>query len=48
MSWSEVYEGPFEGVLDREQVPNQDQFYVSLSSDRLRSASNAFFISGRE
>lgn len=37
-----------EGVLDRHQVPDADRFYVSLSSNRLRSASNAFFVTGRE
>ena len=37
-----------EGVLDRHQVPDADRFYASLASDRLRSASNAFFVTGRE
>lgn len=35
-------------VLDRHQVPDEDHFYISLASDRLRSASNAFFVTGRE
>ena len=35
-----------EGVLDRHQVPNEDRFYVSLVSDHLRSALNAFFVTG--
>ena len=37
-----------EGVLDRYRVPDEDRFYISLSSDRLRSASNAFFLTGWE
>lgn len=40
--------GAVEGVLDRYQVPNADRFYVSLSSDRLHLALNAFFVTGRE
>ena len=36
------------GVLDRHQVPDADRFYVSLASDRLHSASNTFFVTGRE
>ena len=37
-----------EDVLDRHSVPDQDRFYVSLASDRLRNASNAFFVTGKE
>lgn len=40
--------GAVEGVLDRHQVPDADRFYISLASDCLRSASNAFFVTGRE
>ena len=36
-----------EGVLNRYRVPDQDRFYVSLASDRLRSASNAFFVTAK-
>ena len=37
-----------EGVLDRHRVPDQDRFYVSMASDRLRSSSNYFFVTGKE
>ena len=40
--------GAVEGVLDRHQVSDADHFYVSLASDRLRSTSNVFFVTGRE
>lgn len=35
-------------VLDRLHVPDRDRFYVSLGSDRLRNASNAFFVTAGE
>lgn len=37
-----------EQVLDQQQVPHTDQFYVLLASDRLRIASNAFHVSAQE
>lgn len=37
-----------EGVLDRYRVPDDDRFYISLSSDRLRAAANVFFVTGWE
>lgn len=35
-------------VLDQQHIPDGDRFYINLSSDRLRNASNAFFLTARE
>ena len=35
-------------VLDQIDIPDANRFYVSLASDRLRSASNAFFVTARK
>ena len=37
-----------EQVLDQQQLPDTDRFYVSLASDRLRGASNAFHVTAQE
>ena len=37
-----------EQVLDQQKVPDTDRFYISLASDRLRSASNAFHLTAQE
>ena len=37
-----------EQVLDQQKVPDTAQFYISLASDRLRSASNAFHLTAQE
>ena len=36
-----------EEVLDQQKVPDTDRFYISLASDRLLSASNAFHLTPR-
>ncbi|KAK2547787.1 hypothetical protein P5673_032196 [Acropora cervicornis] len=35
-------------VLDQQKVPDTDRFYISLASDRLGSASNAFHLTAQE
>ena len=35
-------------VLDQQKVPDTDHFYISLASDRLQSASNAFHLTAQE
>ena len=37
-----------EQVLDQQKVLNTDRFYISLASDLLRSASNAFHLTAQE
>ena len=37
-----------EQILDQQKVPDTDRFYISLASDRLRSASNAFHLTPQE
>ena len=37
-----------EQVLDQQKVPDTDRLYISLASDRLRSASNAFHLTAQE
>ena len=37
-----------EQVLDQQKVPDTDRFYISLASDRLRGASNAFHLTAQE
>ena len=37
-----------EQVLDQQKVPDTDRFYISLASDRLRSAPNAFHLTAQE
>ena len=37
-----------EQVLDQQKVPDTDWFYISLVSNRLRSASNAFHLTAQE
>ena len=37
-----------EQVLYQQKVPDTDRFYISLASDRLRSASNAFHVTALE
>jgi len=37
-----------EHVLDQQKVPDTNRFYISLASDRLRSASNAFHLTAQE
>ena len=37
-----------EQVLDQQKVPDRDRFYISLASDRLRSASNAFHLTAQK
>ena len=37
-----------EDVLDAQEIPDADRFYVSLASNRLRSASNAFHVTAQE
>ena len=37
-----------EQVLDQQKIPDTDRFYISLASDRLRSASNAFLLTAQE
>lgn len=37
-----------EQVLNQQQVPDTNRFYISLASDRLRSASNAFHVTAHE
>lgn len=35
-------------VLDQQRIPDGDCFYINLSLDSLRNASNAFFLTARE
>ena len=39
---------PVEQVLDQQKVPDTDQFYILLVSNRLGSASNAFHLTAQE
>ena len=40
--------GAIRRAIERHPAPDQDRFYVSVASDRLRNASNAFFLSAQE
>ena len=37
-----------EQVLDQQKVPDTNRFYISIASDRLRNASNAFHLTALE